>query len=47
MVAKTKTSKINYGEPREIKALKPRKGRDEKRDNSVPRGNYSYFLLNI
>jgi len=34
-VAKTKTSKINCGEPEEIKTLEPRERRDEGRDSSV------------
>jgi len=33
VVAKTKTSKINYCELREIKTLKPRERRDEGRDS--------------
>jgi len=43
IVAKTKTSEINYGEPRETKTLKPREGRDEGRDGSVTRGKISRY----
>jgi len=42
IVAKTKPSKLNNGESREIKTLKPREGSDERRDSSVPRGQISW-----
>jgi len=38
IVSKNETRKINYGEPGEIKTLKPRERRDEGRDSSAPRG---------
>jgi len=41
IVAKSETSKVNYGEPREIKTLKPRERRDEGIDSSEPRGEIS------
>lgn len=41
ILAETKTIEINHGKPREIKTLKSRKGRDERRDGSVPRGKSS------
>jgi len=40
-VAKTETSKINYGEPKEIKNLKPKERRNDGRDSSVLRGKIS------